>query len=362
MSAASGIDAAAVPGLPARPHGGPGAEGPARWDFSTCANAAGPCPPAWDAVRAADPRHYPDPACTAVRHVLAALHGVEPWRVLPAASASEFIQRITAVGARLAPGPVQVPLHAYGDYAAAAAAWGRPVGVAGTAVAAQATLAWHAEPGSPLGQDEAPPARPAARPTVLDAAYAPLRLAGTPGWSAEARDAAFVLMSPNKALGLVGVRGAYAIAPRRADYDLAAWCAALQAAAPSWPLSAQADAMLRAWAGAPVQRWLAASRPQLADWTQRLQAALRARGFAIEPSVTPFFVVRPPRPLCATALRAQSLALRDATSFGLPGAWRLSVQPPDAQAALLRALDAPGDRAWRVASPPPASYRRKSFR
>jgi len=207
---------------PTRVHGGADAQGAARWDFSTCANAAGPCPAALAAVQAADPTRYPDPAGTAVRHALAALHGVAPARVLLAASASEFIQRITAVSARLAPGPVQVPVHAYGDYAAAAKAWGRDLVHPGTGAAPAATLRWQAEPSSPLGRDDPPPAQPGACVTVLDAVYAPLRLQGAPTWPRAAQDAVFVLHSPNKALGLTGVRGAYAIAPAAARFDVEA--------------------------------------------------------------------------------------------------------------------------------------------
>lgn len=318
-----------------RRHGGADAQGARRWDFSTGVNAAGPCPQALAALRAADPTRYPDPGCTAVRQALARLHGVLPQRVLPAASASEFIQRITAVSGRLWPGPVALPRHAYGDYAAAAQAWGRAL--AGDD--APATLRWYADPSSPLGEDAPPPADPGRVPTVLDAAYAPLRLHGCPAWDAAARDAVFVLHSPGKSLGLAGVRGAYAIAPRRAGYDMAALCRAIGQAAPSWPWSAQTEALLRAWATPAVQRWVGDSHAPLADWKAGLQQALRARGFVLQPSVTPYFVVRPPQPLDGAALRAHGLALRDATSFGLPGCWRVSAQPPAAQRALLAALD-----------------------
>lgn len=328
-----------------RVHGGADAQGAARWDFSTCANAAGPCPEALAAVQAADPTRYPDPACTAVRQALAALHGVAPGRVLLAASASEFIQRITAVSARLAPGPVQVPAHGYGDYTAAATAWGRDVVRAGTQAAQAATLCWQAEPSSPLGRDDPPPAQPGARVTVLDAVYAPLRLQGSTSWPRAARDAVFVLHSPNKALGLTGVRGAYAIAPATpaaVGFDIEAWCAALERAAPSWPLSAQADALLRCWATTSVQQWVAGSLPVLAGWRAQMQRQLAERGFAIESSVTPFFVVRPPAsmtPNTCHVLRRRGLAVRDTATFGLPAAWRLSAQPAAAQAALWQALD-----------------------
>ncbi len=320
--------------LTPRIHGGPDAAGPVPWDFSTCANSAGPCPRALAAVRDADPTRYPDPQGRALRDALAALHGVAPARVLLAASASEFIQRITAVGARLAPGAVGVPRQAYGDYASAASAWQRPCEVDADAP----TLRWIAEPSSPQGLEAPPPPDAGAIPTVLDAVYAPLRLAGRPAWTAAARDAVFVLHSPNKALGLVGVRGAYAVAPREAGYDIDAWCDALEAAAPSWPLSAHAVAMLHAWATPAVQDWVRASHATLAGWKQALVGTLAARGFALQASVAPFLCVRPPRPIPLAHLRAHGVAVRDATSFGLPGWWRVSAQPPAALRALAAAI------------------------
>lgn len=329
-----------------RVHGGADAQGAARWDFSTCSNAAGPAPLAFAAVQEADATRYPDPASTAVRAALAALHGVAPARVLIAASASEFIQRITAVTARLWPGAVRVPRHAYGDYAHAAGAWGRAL-LQGEEQGAPAALIWHADPGSPCGENTVPAIADAVAlavyPTVLDAVYAPLRLSGSSAWTAAMRDAVFVLHSPNKALALTGVRGAYAIAPAEpahAGYDLRACCAALDAAAASWPLSAQGEAMLLAWARPDVQRWVQDSHAQLAAWKRDLQAGLAARGFTLRESATHFFLARPPRILDTFRLRAAGVALRDATSFGLPGWWRVSAQPPAAQQALWAALDA----------------------
>lgn len=325
-----------------RVHGGADAQGAARLDFSTCANAAGPCPSALAAVQAADATRYPDPASTALRRALADLHGVSPARVLIAASASEFIQRITAVTARLWPGAVRVPRHGYGDYAHAAHAWGRVL-LQGDGHREAATLTWHADPGSPCGENAVPtPAEAAAlatHPTVLDAVYAPLRLAGASAWTPSLRDAVFVLHSPNKALGLTGVRGAYAIAPAHAAYDVQACCAALDAAAPSWPLSAQGEAMLLAWARPELRHWVQESHGRLAAWKRDLQAGLAARGFALRDSATNFFLVQPPLALALQRLRAQGLALRDAAAFGLPGWWRVSAQPQAAQAALWAALD-----------------------
>ena len=315
-------------------HGGPDAHGAVPWDFSTNVNAAGPCPAALQALQAADPTRYPDPCHHALRERLAAWHGVAPARVLFAGSASEFIQRFTAVSQRLRPGAVAVPALAYGDYARAAAACGRALSDAG------ATLRWCCEPSSPLGQD-APPSASSfddGVATVLDAVYAPLRLQGRGTWPADARDAAFVLHSPNKALGLAGVRGAYAIAPAAPSWQ--PWCEALDAALPSWPLGAHGVALLQAWAGEAAHAWLAATRAQLLDWRETLRAAFAARGVETQPSVTPFFCAR--LAFDAARLRRHGVMLRDCSSFGLPGWARLNAGPPPAQAALWQAIDAGG--------------------
>ncbi|MCC9597718.1 MULTISPECIES: aminotransferase class I/II-fold pyridoxal phosphate-dependent enzyme [unclassified Rubrivivax] len=321
---------------PDRVHGGPDRHGPAPWDFSTCANAVGPCPAAVSALQRVDPTRYPDPGYHALRERLADWHRVEPARIVLAASASEFIQRVTVVGARLAPGAVALPAHAYGDYAAAARAAGR-----GVTTGSDATLRWIGEPSSPLGQDAPPPRDLARVPTVLDSVYAPLRLGGASRWSAADRHAAFVLHSPNKALGLCGLRGAYVVAPapEAVDWDVGAWVAALAAAEPSWPLGAHAVAMLETWVEPATQRWLAGARLTLGEWMAGLRLALEQLGFEAEPGVANFLCARPPAGVPdAAALRAHGVAVRDTASFGLPGRWRLSAQPPAAVEALRVAL------------------------
>jgi histidinol-phosphate aminotransferase len=231
---------------------------------------------------------------------------------------------------------VGTPLHAYGDYAHAASAWGLER-VAGPALA---QLVWLCDPGSPLGQGESPAAvrtvlDGAPRTVVLDRAYAPLRLQGRNALDDPQLDRVWQLWSPNKALGLTGVRAAYAIAPRGSE----AAVTALDAMAPSWPIGAHGQALLLAWAQPAVQDWVAASRTTLATWAQDLRALLARHGWTCAPSDTAFGCARPPRPLDATALRARGVKLRDATSFGLPGWWRLSAQRPEALAALDAALD-----------------------
>jgi histidinol-phosphate aminotransferase len=308
-------------------HGGPDEQGAARWDFSSNANACGPCPMALQAVQQADAAHYPDPAYTRLRATLAAFHSVDPARVLLAASASECIQRLTAWRWRAGDRHVWTPPHAYGDYAHAATAWGLhrvndPL---------DAQLAWLCDPGSPLGQGEAPDAVRALlddppRTVVLDRAYAPLRLRGDSALGAAQIDRVWQLWSPNKALGLTGVRAAYAIAPLGAHADVAV----LDALAASWPIGAHGEAMLLAWTQPGVQAWVADSRQVLASWATGLRATLQRHGWTCAPSDTAYGCARPPHPLDATALRAAGIKLRDATSFGLPGWWRLSAQRPEA--------------------------------
>lgn len=326
----------------ARVHGGPGPRGPVRWDFSVNAHAFGPCPAALAEVQAADATRYPDPTYATLHEQLGALHGIAPARILLAASASEFIQRVTAVGARLEPGPVMLPRHAYSDYAAAAQAWGRPVAVCDENDGPQprATLRWYADPGSPLGQDGNPPPDPGAAPTVLDAVYAPLRLAGASRWCAADHDAVFQLHSPNKALGLVGVRGAYAIAPLAAAcrWPVGDWCTALAAAAPSWVLGAHGVTLLTAWTQPPAQRWLATTRPALAAAAAALRADLAALGLQPQASVVPFLCARRPPAANEDWLHARGIAVRDTASFALPGWMRVAAGDAQARAVLLAAL------------------------
>ena len=324
--------------MTARTHGGPDAMGAARWDFSSNANACGPCPAALRAVHGADAAHYPDPGYTRLRTALADFHGVDRSRVLLAASASECIQRLTAWRWRAGDARIWTPPHAYGDYAQAATAWGlKRVDAPG-----QASLAWLCDPSSPLGQGEAPEVVRAlldgVRCTVvLDRAYAPLRLRGAGALSATQLERVWQLWSPNKALGLTGVRAAYAIAPLGAQSDVAT----LDALAASWPIGAHGEAMLLAWTRPEVQDWVAESRETLAGWTVALRSALAHHGWTCAPSDTAYGCAKPPRPLDAAALRKRDVKLRDASSFGLPGWWRLSAQRPDALAALEAALQEP---------------------
>ncbi|WP_298211694.1 aminotransferase class I/II-fold pyridoxal phosphate-dependent enzyme [Acidovorax sp.] len=323
-------------------HGGPDAAGIPVHDFSTNSNACGPCPEARQAVQTADATRYPDPAYTALRESLGAFHGVAPGRVVLAASASEFIHRITALAAQQGTVQAVLPLHSYGDYAQAARV--RGLSVARSADVA-AGLQWACEPSSPLGladptvdawRQEGEGAARTLR--VLDCAYVPLRLDAESAWAgvppARMPSACWQLWTPNKALGLTGVRAAYAIAPAGCEEQVRA----LVALAPSWPVGAHGVALLQAWAQPVVQQWLVDSLSTLRGWKARQQALCLDLGWAVHAgSLANYFCAQPASTTLAhdlAALRAVGIKLRDTTSFGLPGSVRMGVLAPIAQDAL----------------------------
>jgi len=319
-----------------RVHGGPDAQGVPLHDFSTNSNACGPCPPALAAVQAADATRYPDAAYTELRAQLAAWHGVAPERVLLAGSASEFIFRVSAWVQQQGGRKVWLPSQHYGDYAAAAQAWG----LSRVAQAQDAPLAWACDPSSPLGQAQHGLSELVATApvVVLDRAYEPLRLSGALALTQEQLLRVWQLWTPNKALGLTGVRAAYVIAPLGA---LEA-AAQLERFAPSWLVGAHGVALLQAWLQPEVQAWLQQSLATLREWKARQLAVCEALGWHCLPSNANYFCARPDvqgeaLTQALAALRVQGIKLRDATSFGLPGHVRLGVLAPQAQDALQQA-------------------------
>ncbi|AVO47904.1 aminotransferase [Melaminivora suipulveris] len=374
-------------------HGGPDALGVPAHDFSTNANTCGPCPAALAALAQADRSRYPDPAYTDLTQALADFHGVEPSRIVLAASASEFIHRITAFAARSGARQAVVPRHGYGDYARAAGLWGLSCAEVPTEPAdadrlsplpplregrdggrlvqhaeageaqrgrpppqlshraggdennARLTLHWACEPASPLGTPDAAldgwTHQSTAELRIVDCAYAPLRLHGQPR---RLPANAWQMYSPNKALGLTGVRAAYAIAPLHAQANDTAQ--QLRALAPSWPVGADGVALLTTWTGQAVQRWLSHSLITLRDWKAQQIALSQSLGWHVVPgSLANFFTARLPPDAPADllpALRAHGIKLRDCSSFGLPGHVRLGVLPPASQQALRTAWLAVG--------------------
>ncbi|WP_159916760.1 aminotransferase class I/II-fold pyridoxal phosphate-dependent enzyme [Pantoea sp. 18069] len=332
-------------------HGGTDALGVPAHDFSTNRNACGPCPEAMQALQAAHAQQYPDPAYAALRQRLGDFHGIAAARVVLAGSASEFIYRISAHAARLGLRQALLPAHSYGDYAQAARVWSlaclRLEGQGpwpGSGRRLQRALHWACEPSSPLGQADPALAHwlasgdAGADLRVLDCAYQPLRLDGRQSASAAG---VWQVWTPNKALGMTGVRAAYALAPEGAEDHVAA----LQALAASWVVGAHGVALLEAWTTPAVQQWVARSRDQLAQWKAAQIDLCTALGWQVVPgSLANYFVARWPQAEYAQHagmaarlawLRGEhGIKLRDATSFGLAGAVRLGVLPPASQQAL----------------------------
>lgn len=317
-----------------RSHGGPDQAGVPLYDFSSNSNACGPCPQALAAVQQADAASYPDATYTLLRAQLADFHGVNVSRIVLAGSASEFIFRITALAVQRGARAVWLPPHSYGDYAQAAQAWKLPQ----LAAAQQAQLRWACDPSSPMGGAHAGLDHLTGGDAlcVLDRAYEPLRLSAALALTDAELQAFWQIWTPNKALGLTGVRAAYVIAPPGAD----AAVAQLEGLAPSWPVGAHGVAMLQAWTRPEVQTWLTNSLATLRDWKTRQIALCESLAWTCLPSDANFFCARPALPAslslqqALSALRAQGIKLRDTTSFGLPGQVRLSVMPPTAQDAL----------------------------
>lgn len=166
---------------------------------------------------------------------------------------------------------------------------------------------------------------------MLDCAYVPLRLEGEATLTEAQRAQVWQLYTPNKALGLTGVRAAYVIAPQGAHNSVAA----LERLCPSWPVGAHGVALLQAWVQPEVQAWLASSLITLREWKARQITQLEALGWTCLPSETNFFCAQPPQALDMATLRAAGIKLRDCTSFGLPGHVRVGVLPPEAQDALV---------------------------
>lgn len=351
--------------MPTLVHGGPDMFGVPLHDLSTNSNACGPYAPAEQAVREADARHYPDPAYTELTIQLAAWHGVAPARIVIGASGSELIQRISVAVAlealaanAAAAATVWVPRHAYGDYARAAIA----LGITRTTSAQQASLIWACEPSSPLGQvddglcEQVASLKPG-QTLVLDQAYEPLRLEGELALDPLSLDRVWRFVTPNKSLGLTGVRAAYAIAPR-SDTAL---LERMRALAPSWPLGAHGVALLQSWASVDTHQWLRQCRAILRQWKARQAELLSSAGWTVKPGVANFFVASRKEfeaagtsegadkgadkgeidmKRCLDTLRRQGFKLRDCASFGLPNHVRMAVVAPEVQDALMRALKA----------------------
>lgn len=346
-----------------RAHGGTDAGPAIVHDFSTNSNALGPCPYVVEQIQACDVSRYPDPNYQALRQRLAQWHDVEIGRIVVAASASEFIFRFSlacALEQQSNGNTAQVflPQHGYGDYASAATA----LGLLPSQDLVHADLIWTCEPSSPLGSAHPQLTHLIEAYThhsklalVLDCAYQDLRLSGQSSIDQTQRNQVWQLFSPNKALGLTGIRGAYAIAPSAIGHGSSTLLnqastptllTRLSQLAPSWPLGAHAHAMLEAWTHTETQTWLAQSRLTLTQWKARQIALCKDLQWQLQPSEANFFCVKPfdansqkTSLQLEQHLRQHGIKVRTTESFDLPHHFRLGVRSPQAQDALRLAVD-----------------------
>ena len=295
-------------------HGGTDSLPEPRYDFSSNANALGPCPPVLAAVRAADVSRYPDPLYTRLRERLAEWHGVAADRIVVGAGASELILRLVRHFDRtvlqLAP--------TFSEYARGARIVRKRVVCASAqaflrAQRRQRSLAFVCCPNNPTGEVwDAELIATAARrgPLVVDLAYASLCGSVRAAEIETAAANAWRLYSPNKALGLTGVRGAYLIAPRTVSR--------IVEEAPSWVIGRDAVAMLEASMEPAAREWLADSIPRLWRWRAELAAGLRRLRLQVRESPATFLLAEVgDAGRIGKRLREAGIRVRDAGSFGL---------------------------------------------
>ena len=374
-------------------HGGTDLGPAVAWDFSTNANPS-PQPERLSmALAGADRRRYPEPSYLHLRECLAQAGLGDAQRILPTAGSAEAIRRLTLKACLAGVTRVWTPWPGFGEYAAAAEALGLTVqpyrGINGLAEGVRACralgehapmLVWVCDPCNPTGRSLSESVwRQLADlcadhdlTLAVDLAYQPLRWPqpphAAPGQGALpacVSDIAWQLWSPNKALGLTGVRAGALVAPataERPDIDR------LLTLAPSWVLSAEGVALLQAWCEPDVRAWLVNCAQQLATWRDELAVELHALGWSLytdaptsrsvdrQPNphddqlvhesgqgpVVPFLLAKPPEGESAAHVlqrcRAAGIRLRDATSLGLPGWLRLRAHVPEARHALLACL------------------------
>lgn len=310
-------------------------------DLSANLHPDGPPPAVVEAFRAAAVDRYPSPDAAPLRTALAALHDVTPESIVvtPGASAAIYL----ALAALVTPDDDCVVFPpTFGEYERAIrAADGRVVEARGRPPAfdvplpAPAALAVLCNPNNPTGRYLTRPAVEAIAARVghlvIDAAYEPL---AEGQWDAIdlVRDGASVLVihSLTKLFAMPGIRLGYVVASE-------AIAERLRRIQPPWPLGGPEIA-----AGCAAVAMFEARRatvPLLYERRRHLEAALAGLGCRVAPSTTNFVLAEVGD---AGAFRAALLtwgfAVRDGSSFGLPGWVRLAVPTEAVMARLVRAL------------------------
>ena len=334
-------------------HGG----APAGWlDLSANPNPLGTPAAVRAAIAAARYDRYADlDVCAAERH-LAADAGVPRASVLLTAGASEALRLIaTALIEPGVRGGVAGPT--YGEYARVAALAGAttdevcatepsfdpPLAALASALKAPGrAIVVICDPNNPTGRSigasgyrrllgalRAPEAGEAI--LVVDQSFAPFAAARSPIGALLATERALLVRSLTKRLAVPGVRVGYVLGPPRL-------LARLRAVRDPWPVGAHAIA------AASGARWELgrSERARIVAWRSSLASGLAAHGLRPVRSDANFVLAwaGPRAREILVGLARRRIAVRDATSFDLPGYLRVAVCPPAEQALLLAALDA----------------------
>lgn len=302
---------------------------------------------------------YPDPRGASLKRVLAALHDVEPARILLGNGSHELLMQLAQVFA--GPGDeVVYSQYGFAVFALATQAAGATARVAAAlpadasmplghdaaallgAITPATKLVYIANPNNPTGTwiDDAPlreflDAVPRDVIVVIDEAYA--ELADAPAYASAlslAREHVNVVVTRtfSKAYALAGLRCGYAVAAE-------GLVAVMERVRESFNVNALALAACEA-AVADVEH-LDWCRARNAEQRTALRGALAARGVDVLPSQTNFLLAHFGARTAAieTALLARDVVLRPMGGYGLPAYSRITVGTADENRRLLAALD-----------------------
>lgn len=329
---------------PAAPHGGAPAS---VIDLSASLNPLGPHPAALEAAHRCELARYPDPDARQLVDAAAKRHRLDAGCIVPTPGASWglWLSAVALLGRGdccLAIGPC------FGEYRRSAEIAGAEFeevrvwppdrealeGELEVALARRPAMLMIGNPSNPGGQAVAGSdvrrlcERHPQTMFVIDEAFASFAPAGTSVLEGGAPPRnALVVRSLTKELAMPGLRMGYLAA----DLDLAA---RLKGVLPAWPLSA--PALAAAVAGLADQSHVELGALLGRKHVVELAAGLAAVGATPFPSAANYLVAHA-RALFGS-LRSRGIAVRDCTSFGLPGHVRLAAPTRDEMPAVLTAI------------------------